>query len=74
MYYEYTSTTKQGLTSVKIVLTSTILLVIFYTSTKFETQLLMMMKMMNCFCGMADQRKAYFLLGPLSEIFTIADL
>ena len=33
MYYEYTSKTKQVLTSVKTVLTSTILLVIFYTST-----------------------------------------
>ena len=36
MYYKYTSTTKQVLTSVvKIVLT--ILWVIFYTSTKIET-------------------------------------
>ena len=39
MYYEYTSTTKQVLTSViKIVLT--ILQVIFYISTKIETRLL----------------------------------
>ena len=40
MYYEYTSTTKQVLTSdIKIVLT--VLDVIFYTSTKIETRLLM---------------------------------
>ena len=40
MYYEYTSTTKQVLTDVKTVLTSTILSVIFYTSSKIETRLL----------------------------------
>ena len=33
--------------------------------------------LMNCFCGMVDQRKAftpYFQPGPLSEILTIANL
>ena len=38
MYFEYTSTRKQVLTSV-IKIVFTILLVIFYTSTKIEAQL-----------------------------------
>ena len=35
-----------------------------------------MIMMMNCFCGMADPRKAepYFQLRPLPEILTIANL
>ena len=41
MCYGYTSTTKYVLTSVKTVRTSTILLVIFYTSTKIEARLLL---------------------------------
>ena len=38
--------------------------------------MVMMMMMMNCFCGMVDQRKAepYFQPGLLSEIVTIANL
>ena len=39
MYFEYTSTRKQVLTSV-IKIVFTILLVIFYTSTKIKAQLL----------------------------------
>ena len=35
---------------------------------------LMMLMMMDCFCGMVDRRKAYFQPGPLSEILTIANL
>ena len=37
----------------------------------------MMMMMMNCFCGMVDQRNAftsYFQPGPLSEILIVANL
>ena len=32
--------------------------------------------MMNCICGMVDQRKAFSLIstGPLSEILTITNL
>ena len=36
-----------------------------------------MMKMMNCFCGLVDRRKAllrYFQPGPLSETLTIGNL
>ena len=40
MNYEYNSTTKQVLTSVKAVLTGTVLWVSFYPSTKIETGLL----------------------------------
>ena len=40
MHYEYTSSTKQVLASVKTVLTSTIMQVIFYISTKIKTRLL----------------------------------
>ena len=39
--------------------------------------MVMMMMMMNCFCGMVDRRTRFGLIssqGPLSEILTIANL
>ena len=42
-----------------------------------KSLMMMMMIMMNCFCGMVDRRKAfmpYFQPEPLSEILTIANL
>ena len=43
----------------------------------YNSTFLLMMMMMNCFCGMVDRRRAlvkpYFHPGPLSEILTIAN-
>ena len=48
-----------------------------FPPSKTGSEYLVCVMMMNCFCGMVDQQKAfkpYFQPGPLSEILTIANL